>query len=168
MPVLSAFISTYTKRKNRPLAGTSFRHLRNTSSSANSYTPPPVIDINDGRPKVEPNGELVGTEKLVIPDRPITPPMKLDLEFNNEPLTQLFPVNFLKRETVVLAPKSRVESSTKLQPIQDVGIGHSHEGNVSMEDDEDDYDDLETASSSEAVLANLQAMDVCHQLPSSV
>jgi len=93
--------------------------------------------------------------------------MKLDLEFNNEPLGDLFPLSFLRPDPPFKAPEQTAGSSA----IQRRGVDRSldvdangrhifRRGDTDVDEEEEDDDDDGEASSSEAVIANLEAMDV--------
>lgn len=88
--------------------------------------------------------------------------MKLNLEFNDEPL---FPPNFLKSGSPFRSSHQATGSSTTGGGDADRSLGvnangsHFQEENSSVDEEGEEGE----ASSSEAVIANLEAMDVSYQ-----
>jgi hypothetical protein len=164
MPAISNFISYRPGRKNKPPKSPfQIRHIRNISTSSHPYAFPPVIDINDsGATSNQAVNEVSADEK----DLPESPRMKLNLEFNDEPLGDLFPLNFLKAGSSFRASQhatgpSATRGKDEGQRLAvDENVQDAVEENTSSDDEEDDEDDV---SSSEAVLASLEAMDVSYQ-----
>lgn len=158
--VLSNFIYR-PKRKNKALVPPfQIRHLQNASPPLDPYATPPVLDINDGRMTPDEASEADEAPSTHEKDKeiPDIPPMKLDLEFNDEPLGNLFPLNFLKPDSPYRSPDRAPGQSTRRGPGANGTGRHIFGGESSSVDEREDDDD--EASSSEAVLANLEAMDV--------
>jgi hypothetical protein len=95
--------------------------------------------------------------------QPESPQMKLNLEFNDEPL---FPLNFLKSDSPLSS--RRATGSTPAAAASEARssavngtAGHVQEEDTAVDEGaEEDEDEDDDASSSEAVIANLEAMDV--------
>lgn len=178
MPVLSSFIS-YTgykpKRKTQTAAKVSspFQpRSYNSTSSPHPYAPR-VLDIHDERvPAPSPNVPAPNTYYSSTS----TPRVQLDVDIKPEPLTDWFPEDFLKSDPFTLSLDGGtmeasgsgsgaycsngrgMASATRSNyndhfPVQAVG-----EEDTNVEDDEDE--EIESLSSAEGVLANLEALDV--------
>jgi hypothetical protein len=162
MPAFSSLMSYRPKRKNKPFR-TPFpiRHLQNAPLSPHPYASPPVIDINDGGALETPNREVDEVTDADEKKPPGSPQMKLNLEFNDEPLGNLFPLNFLKADSPFRMSHQPTGTSATGDGDVDRSLGVNGNGrqeensNVDEEEEEE-----EEASSSEAVLASLEAMDV--------
>jgi hypothetical protein len=160
MPALSSFISYRPGRKNKPIKPPfQNRHIRNLSSSSHPYAYPPIIDINDGATSNQALNEVNADEKNL----PESPRMKLDLEFNDEPLGDSFPLNFLKPDSPEFRASRHAtgpgENEGQRLVVDENARDIVEEENTSTDGEEDGEEDV---SSSEAVLASLEAMDVSY------
>ena len=155
------------KRKINPFKPPfQIRHLQNAPLSPHPYASPPVIDINDGGALAEPNEEELEDDRDADEKQPPeSPQMKLNLEFNDEPL---FPPNFLKSDSPLSSRRATglttAAAGSETRSLKGNGTArHVQEEDTNVDgEDEGDEDEDDDASSSEAVIANLEAMDVSY------
>lgn len=181
MPVLSSFISYRPKRKTKPAATKVSSPFpvkgfnSPSSSSSHPYASPRIIDIHDGRaltssPDIpEPNPYYSTTSTTS------TPRVHLNVDITPEPLSDWFP-SFLKQEPFTISLDGETVGASGSGTHYEYGNGReivgsaktngnfpvpeAREGSTSEEEEEEE--ELETLSSAEGVLADLEAMDVRH------
>ncbi|KAF8219638.1 hypothetical protein L208DRAFT_823633 [Tricholoma matsutake] len=161
MPALSNFISYRPKRKNKPLR-TPFQIRQNASFSPHPYASPPIIDINDGGALETTGRALNGVPDTDAKEVQESPQMILNLEFNDEPLGNLFPLNFLKSDSPFRMSYQPTESSVTQDGNVERSLVFSGNGRKIRQKENssvEEADEEDEASSSEVVLAKLVAMD---------
>lgn len=181
MPALPSFINYKSGRKTKAVIKSPFSLLRGEQASASPPVPVPptnfaateVIDINDqggrysdldfdgGKPIDEYEKNIVDEEPFI--PRPVnsaSPQVQLDIDLSPEALTDWFAANFLRSSVVSQAEPPKGSGSGLRNEIFNASSngGRSNvrdEGPSAGGGDDDSY-----TSSSEDVIANLEAMNV--------
>ncbi|PPQ92532.1 hypothetical protein CVT25_010365 [Psilocybe cyanescens] len=189
MAPLSSFINSKSGRKAKSVIKSPFAYLRGEPSTLPippiPVLPPPqsfdsteVIDINDqgtrysldfdgGKPIDEYEKDLVDQQRLPRADSTVSPQVQLDIDLSPDGLTDWFPSSFLRNSTYNAAPAKeqayvggsglRNEVSKQSSSSGSFRELNGKNGAGSLNEDDESY-----STSSEDVLANLQAMNPSH------
>ncbi|KAF8955059.1 hypothetical protein BDZ97DRAFT_1861760 [Flammula alnicola] len=186
MPALPSFI-TYKGRKSKAGSKSPFSLLRGepsaspAASSPHPFVTTDVIDINDrggryssldfdgGKPLDEYENDIIDSEQRT--DNTASPQVKLDIDLSSpEALTDWFAANFLQSEFAGALEGGQAKASGSglrngvTQASSSAGSSKVMKANVEGAAPEGEHDDdsFSTTSSSEDVIANLQAMNPSH------
>ena len=171
MSALSSFISTYKPGRKTNLKAAlrspfGKRRYDPTSSAPHPFAAPDVIDINHDSPSerrtssldfFDPNIPSPDAEGRVVYGRNDSfPPVKLELDLSPEPLGDWFST-FPQTPEASASGLQRNGESSSAGRMQTTENGNLNDG---IKEEDEDEEGMELASSSEDVIANLEAMDV--------